>query len=406
MGYKYTMKKALVIGGGIYQCTLIKRLVQLGYKAYCVDKNPNAPGFGYSTGYRNIDACDAEACLAYASEIGIDGVMTYGATITLPTVSYIGKKLNLPSLPIETAKIAKNKYAIKKRLADAGCNIKGDFFEMYTLEDAQKYKFNIPCVIKPSDGSGSKGVSIVHKEDQLKQAIEYAFSVARCGKIYYESYIPGDEYTVEAFVCNGEVYIYGTIKTTFERKEGNNISYGHRIPSGLPDEVETAINDEVVKAIRALNITITSVNFDLIIAEDDRKPYIIDCGIRVGQNLIASHLIPLSRGISILDNTIHLLLGEEIKPEPKYRKCVASRLLIYEPGIIKEIKPVDDVIGKNEVIDVILRKNVGEIQKPFQDKSDSCGWVICGGNTPDEAESNAEIAKEILRNYIIIEPIK
>lgn len=396
------MKKVLVVGGGDYQVPLIKRIIEKGYEAYCVDRNPNAPGFACATGYGCIDVMDREACLAYARSLGIHGVMTYGATLTLPTVAYIGEKLGLPALPMDTAEISKSKYAIKERLAGAGCNIKGNFFQMTARKQAAQYSFTLPCVIKPSDGSGSKGVSVVTKPEELETALDYAFASARYGEVYAEGFVSGEEYSVEAFVCNGEIYVYAVVKTTFHREENGDVTYGHRTPFGLPAETETIIAQEVAKAIRALKITMASVNFDVILSDEDRKPYIIDCGIRIGQNLIASHMVPLSRGVSVIDNTIALALGESVDAAPKYQKCIATRLLIYNPGIITQIRPMDHLKGNNGIVDVVMRKKVGDRLNPYREKSDTCGWVIAQGDTPEQAERNAQAAKELLREYIII----
>ena len=396
------MKKILVIGAGAYQIPLIKRIRELGYMAYCVDGNPNAEGFKYADAYKNIDVTDCKACLAYAKEIEIDGILTYGATITLPAVSYIGKMLGLPALPIETAQISKSKFEIKSKLYECGCNINGDFFEMSSVEEAQNYKFNFPCVIKPSDGSGSKGVSVAKNEQELKVALQFAYDNARYGKIYSEEFIQGQEYGVESFVYNRTPYVYSIMKKTIRVHNDGKVSYGHCTPSGISKEQELQVKEQISMALKALNVTMGSVNFDIIVSDKDKKPYIIDCGIRIGQNLIASHIVPISRGINILDNTIALALGEEIDPQPKQNRCIATRLLIYSPGIISEIKPFDDVIGKNGVISIVMRKGVGEEQRPFSEKIDACGWVIAEGSTPDEAESNAEAAKQRLADYIII----
>lgn len=397
------MKKVLVVGGGHYQLPLIKRIIEMGNQAYCVDGNPNAVGFTCATQYRNLDVLDKEKCLEYAREIGIDAVMTYGATITLPTVAYIGGALGLPALPVETAELSKSKYQIKKRLWEAGCNTKGDFFQMHSVEDARKYVFEIPCVIKPSDGSGSKGVSLVYRQEDIPAAVKFAFENARFGEFYCESLVKGNEYSAEAFVCDGEIYVYAIVKTTFEKNEDGEISYGHRTPSGLSADQEKLIADEVKKAIRALGVTMASTNFDIILSDEDGKPYIIDCGVRIGQNLIASHFVPLSRGVSVIDNTIALALGQKVNAAPRFNKCIATRLLIYKSGIISQIKPMDDIIGVNGIVDVILRKGVGEVLREYCDKSDTCGWVITTGETPHEAEECAIKAKKLLENYIIIE---
>ena len=162
------------------------------------------------------------------------------------------------------------------------------------------------------------------------------------------------------------------------------------------------IETEVKKAVKALNITMGSANFDIILSNEDGKPYIIDCGIRIGQNLIASHLVPLSRGVSVIDNTIGLALGENIDANPKHCKCIATRLLIFNPGVIKEIKDMSGLVGTNNILEIVMRKKAGDIQREYKEKSDTCGWVITTGKTPQEAEENAEKAKIILKNYIII----
>lgn len=398
------MEKILVIGAGAYQAPLIKRIIELGYEAYCVDREEDSVGFEYATGYKVIDILDKAACLDYAKELNVSAVMTYGATISLPTVSYIARNLGLVSLPEETAEISKSKFQIKKRLFENGLNIKGDFFEIHSPEEIDRHNLLFPVVVKPSDGSGSKGVSVIRAENEIKEAVAHAFECARYNEVYVESFINGDEYSAEAFVSNGEIFVYAILKTTFKMENNGSIDYGHRMPSGLGKKTESLIEEEIKKAVKALKITVGSVNFDIILSKDDGKPYIIDCGIRVGQNLISSHLIPLSRGVNIIDNTIRLFMGKPVDAKPKKYDCIATRLLIYDPGVIEEIKPMGSIIGKNGVVDVVMKKKVGDIQSIYKEKSDTCGWVIATGKTPDEAENNAQNAKEVLKNYIIIKP--
>ena len=120
-----------------------------------------------------------------------------------------------------------NLAGIKKVLSDAGLNIKGKFFEMHSRKEADTCEFSFPCVIKPSDGSGSKGVSVVELPDQLEKALDYAFESARYSEVYTESFIDGEEYSVEVFVSGNDVYVYAIVKTTFTRNVDNNadISY-------------------------------------------------------------------------------------------------------------------------------------------------------------------------------------
>lgn len=399
------MKKVLVIGGGEYQIPLIKRIEEMGHKAYCVDYNEKAPGFEYASEHKIIDVLDKEACLKYAQEKNVDAVMTFAATLPLPTVAYVGENMGLKTISSTAAKLSLNKYNIKKYLDIAGCNIKGNYRLITNDSNLEEIHFHKPCVVKPCDGSGSKGVAIVKKESEFKQAIKYALAGARYGEVYCEELIQGHEYSAEAFANGEDIQVYVIVKTTFEKngEDNESIEYGHRTPAGVVDRTAASIRTEVTKAVKALGITMGSVNFDVIVSESDGKPYIIDCGVRVGQNLIYSHLIPLSRGINILDNTIQQALGEPIKTRPIRRKFIATRLLIYNPGIIKDIKPMDELIGTHGIVEIVLRKGIGDYQPKYKEKSDTCGWVVCEGISPMDAEVLAAKAKDIIKDYIVIE---
>lgn len=394
-------KRILVIGAATYQVPAIQRVKELGYEAYCVDYKEGQPGFAYADGYRIIDVRDVENCLLYAKELNIDGVLTWGATLTLPTVSYIASRLSLPCMPMEVSELSMNKYSIRKRLTEKGLNSEGDTFALFCIDDIKNHTFQVPFVVKPCDGSGSKGVRIVEKEEDIADAIQYAFDGARNNEIYIEPFVEGEEYSVEAYACGEDVYIYTIIKTDFYWASDFPV-YRQTTYMGVDEVLESCINSEIEKAVRALNITFGPVNFDIIISKKTRKPYIIDVGIRNGQNLIASHIVPYSRGVDELNNSISLCLGNTCNPSPIRKKFISSRLLIYKPGVITKIYPLGTEIGKNGVVDIIMRKKEGEVLPSYQTKSDICGWVLAEGETPSIAQQCADAAYERLKDYIII----
>lgn len=395
------MKKILVIGAATYQVPAIRRIVELGYEAYCVDYKEGQPGFSYATGYRVIDVKDKANCLKYARELGIDGVMSWGSTLTLPTVSYIGEKMDLPCMPMGTSEISTSKYLIRKRLTDYGCNVDGEVFDIHSWEEADTKKYVLPFVVKPCDGSGSKGVYIVKNETEIEKAIQYAFDGARDNQIYVEPYVEGVEYSAEAYVNNNEVYVYSIVKTEFEWTKEYPI-YKQTTYLGITEETEALINQEVHKAVEALDVNFGPINFDIIVSKKNGKPYIIDVGIRNGQNLIASHIVPYSRGVDELNNSISICTNEKISIKPQKKEYISSRLLIYAPGTIAKIKSYNELIGKEHIVDIIMRKKEGEVLPRYQTKSDICGWVLCSGETPEEASAYADKAWETLKEYIII----
>ena len=103
------MKKLLMLGGGFLQNFVILKAKQLGYCVHVLDANPNALGFNYADEYAVINIVDEEACLAYAREHEIDGVLTAATDFSVLTMSRIACEMGLPGINYESAKIIKNK---------------------------------------------------------------------------------------------------------------------------------------------------------------------------------------------------------------------------------------------------------------------------------------------------------
>lgn len=401
------MKKLLVVGGSEKQLPIIKRAKEMGIYVLCIDGNPNSVGYQYADTYKTIDINDYDACLKYAKDNNIDGVATLSATATLPTVNYIAEKMNLIGNPFSVSEKLKSKYEIKKILRENDLNVYGNFFEIHSINDIGQIKDKIqyPIVVKPSDGSASKGVKIINSEDTLYEDVKYSLECSRISSVYIEGYISGNEYSAESFVSNGNVVVLGIVKTTMIMEEDGLLNYGHCVPSGLDKDVEKIIKDEVIKAIKALNIQNGSVNMDIILSNDN-VPYIIDLGPRMGLNLIASHIIPYSTGFNVIDNTIKIALNEKINMNISDNKPIATRLLIMKPGLLKEIKSFDLLLENNSnILEIVLKVKPGDIIKKYVNKSDTCGWVICRGKDVEEANSNAYRAKKELEKYFVIEEI-
>ena len=103
-------KKILVLGGGPLQVPLIKKINEMGHISLCLDRDINAEGFTYAKYYSAIDIIDKEKCLQYAKKNKIDGVLTVATDFPIETVSYIAQEMNLIGIPLQTAKLVKDKY--------------------------------------------------------------------------------------------------------------------------------------------------------------------------------------------------------------------------------------------------------------------------------------------------------
>ncbi len=395
------MKKILIIGAGFLQAFAIKKAKELGYHVLCVDGNAEAVGFKYADEYETINIVDKERCLQYALEKQVDGVMTAATDYGVLTASYIAEKLNLHGNSMKSSLLIKNKYQVRKCLFEAKADDTEQAYEVSDILQTHKIKdiIQYPVMVKPCDGSGSRGASKVERASELYESIQYAINGSLTREAVIESFIEGKEYGVESFVYNGEIYVMGVMKKKMT-KPPYYAELGHQMPSELSKDFEDKIKNSVKKAIRALGVTFGSVNMDLLIT-DAGKIHIVDVGARMGGNLIGSHIIQAGTGVDYLGNLIRATVGDQVdlqvKSEPK---AVVTRLLALTPGKILELPKIKEIERKYSVT-IIHHLKVGEMINEYRTNLDGCGYVVAIAEEFNHAKTCAQQAlKEIDKTII------
>lgn len=395
------MKKILIIGAGFLQSFVIKRAKEMGYHAITIDKNQNSIGFSYADEYGIVDIVDQEACLKFAQEKEVDGVMTAATDYGVLSAAYTAQQMNLPGLKYEVAKIIKNKYMVRRILFENNIDDISQYYEISDISeiDEIKGKIHFPVMVKPCDGSGSKVAKRVDNTSGLKQACDEAMETSLIGRALIEDFIEGKEYGVESFVYDEQVYVLGVMGKHMTNPP-DYAELGHCIPSQLP--IEETVKKVVKNAIKALGINFGAVNMDILVTSDNRI-CIVDVGARMGGNLIGSHIIPLGTGIDYMGNLIRASVGDSVDIRPiKSGVNVVTRLLALAPGKVVRLPDLSEIAQKYEV-DIHHHLNVGSIIRQYHNNLDGCGYVIAVSDELKEAEMRAEESKHLVNTGIIRE---
>ena len=398
------MKKIMILGAGLLQSFVIRRAKELGYKTIVLDMDANAVGFQYADQHEIINIVDKNACLECAIRNNIDGVITAATDYGVITAAYIAKQLKLNGLDVKVAETIKNKYYVRKILHEMKADDTPQFFELSRPEDIEKIRdiVEFPLMVKPCDGSGSKGVCKVTSIQELRDAFSDAIKVSLSKKVLAETFIQGKEYGVESFVYNNQVNILGVMKKEMT-KPPYYAELGHSIPSGLSEEMEQKVRNVVKNSIQALKINYGAVNMDLLIT-DDGKVCIVDIGARMGGNLIGSHIIPIATGIDYMGNIIKAAVGDI--PDFKIIKkgIVATKLLSLKSGTVVSLPVFDDY--KSNSVDIICKLNIGDKINEYKNNLDGCGYVVVQDNNIGDALERAEQIKKSIDNSIIRKDIE
>lgn len=395
------MKKVLIIGAGPLQVPLIKKVKELGHKAICVDMNINSVGFSLADEWKDINIIDQEACLQYAKEQNIDGVLTVATDYGVLTASYIAKEMNLHALSYNVAKMIKNKHLVSQKLINSNVLKPRQSYQIFDMEQVEviKRELKYPVIVKPIDGSGSRGVTVVKRECGLTEATINAINTSVNKNALIETFIEGKEYGVEIFVDNFEVHVLAILDKVMTLPP-DFAELGH---ATVIDDLmlRKRIISKVTDAVRALEINIGSVNMDILVTENDVE--IIDIGARAGGNLISSHIVPLSTGVDLYGNSIKVSLGEKADfTKNNNLNYIATRILNFRQGEVKRIYDIQDLYDLVYVKDIILNIQEGSEVREYHNNLDSCGYIVVEGSSIEDAKQKALYVRDELEKRVEI----
>jgi len=396
------MKTIMFLGAGEEQCEAIDIALDLGLKVIAVDGNPNAPGLKIADVGINADIKDVEAMIEIGKKYKVDGVMTHAVEIP-QVVAKVAKALNLPGLDPEVAERATNKLKRIKCLTKHGVPCPR-FETAKTVEEAKRKaeKIGFPCVFKPIDNAGARGVIKVINKDEVWGAFNHTLNYTQKNVILIEEYLEGKELSTESIIYNGKIYTIAFADRNYDKKrfEPFFIEDGGEMPTSLSKDELEKVTQTVDTAIRALGIDWGVAKGDVIINKGDVK--IIEMAARTSGGRFCSVKVPLSTGINMLRPLILMAVGltpdlDDLKP--KFNRGIAERFIFPKPGKIIDIKGLDEAKRIEGIYKIHLNEDIkvgGKIER-VTDHTMRKGYVIALGETREQAVRRAEKAVKMIK---------
>lgn len=392
------MKTIMILGAGIEQTIAIELAKKMGLRVIAVDGNSNAQGLKIADIGINADIKNIKTMIEIGKKYNIDGVMTHAVEIP-QVVAAVAKALNLPGLDPIIAGIATNKLERIKSLTEHGVPCP-KFETAKTIEEARENakKINFPCVFKPVDNAGARGISLVRSKDEIERAYKEANSFSKFNLVLIEEYLEGHELSTEAFVIGDEIYHTSFDDRNYKNKEKYFpyfVEDGGDLPTELSEQEINKVKMAIEKAIKALGINFGAAKGDIVI--DKEGPKILEMAARTSGGFFCSVQTPIHNGIQILKPLISISVGNKIDRNdlrPKYNRPSIERYIMSKPGIIKSITGIEKAAKAPGILflkllepykkNSLIPKTVGNITK--------IGVVIGTGETKENAIKSTESA--------------
>ncbi len=378
------------------QLPAILKAKEKGLYVGVVDYDPEAIGIKYADEYFNVSTIDEVGVCEATKKFGADGIMTLATDMPMRAVAYTCCELGLHGISYETAVKATDKGEMIKAFEAA--DVAHPWYYIIDCEDALDFtQITYPCISKPTDNSGSRGVMVANDETELRGALQWSFNKSRGGKIIVEEYMQGPEVSVEVMVLNGVPHIL-RITDKLTTNAPHFVEMGHNQPSLLSDETQKQIRELASKAVLSVGILNGPAHVEIIVTETG--PKMVELGARMGGDCITTHLVPLSSGIDMVEATIDLALGYTPDIATKFTGGAAIRFMDAPVGMITEIAGVEKAKEIPGVIEVSFTKGIGAYHKGVSGGSgERIGFVIAQAA---DATKAIEIAEKALATIKIV----
>lgn len=316
-----------------------------------------------------ISFTDKETILAVCKEINIDGITSFSLESAVPTVNFVAAKLGLTCNSDKILEWVGHKNKMRLLLERTDLPMPRSIL-MESGNSLTNIELpELPLIVKPVDGGGSKGITLIQKNIDLMEAINYALNFSRIKQVVIEEYIEGPEVSVEYISYQGKHYFIAiTDKTT--SGEPHFIELEHKQPSKLPIYIQEQIKRVVEKSLTELGVTNSPSHTELKI-DKKRGPIIIEVGPRMGGGCITSHLVKLSTGYDFVNAACSLACNQFIRPVNLEKRL--GKVLFYTPYTKEN---VENIQSKDENI---IYDNLSELEINCSNNSERSGCIIIKG---------------------------
>ena len=309
-------RSILLLGGSAQQVVAIQKARELGYRTVLCDYLPDNPGQNYADSFHLVSTTDREAVLSVACREGVEGVLAYASDPAGPTAAYVAQEMGFPGNPLGTVEALSEKHRFRALLRKAGlpCPTSASFGAdsdpvdvLVALEG-----MHWPIVVKPTDSSGSKGVTVLDGPSGMAEALARASAFSRNRILIAEEYIRQgfpDVIGGDVFVVDGKIRFWGLMRCLRDEALGGLVPVGEKTPSGLNADWESSVKATLQTLVSFAGVRFGELNVEVIVGEDG-APYVLELGARAGGNMIPVQLSDAS-GIDLVAANVLCAMGED-----------------------------------------------------------------------------------------------
>ena len=381
-----SQKRILFLGGAYSQIPIIKEAKKRNWYIITCDYLPDNPGHKLANEYYNISTTNFEGVLALAIKVKPDFVFAYASDPAAATAAFVAEQLGLPGNSYKSICTLAEKDLFRAFLTENGFNAPQAVSIKTTDNVYEKISaLKLPIIVKPTDSSGSKGVSKVTSPEGLQSAVDYAYSFSRNKRIIAEEFIECDKPQLhgDGFVVKGELIFSYLGDHHYDKKINPFVPFSTTWPSRQDENIIQKIEIELKRAIKLSGYRNGAVNIEVRV-NNKGEIFIMEIGPRSGGNFVPQ-VINYATGFDMVSASLDVIDRRKVQCHSKGQGNTAYYVIHTEHnGILNKL-------SLNTVITPFVKEfhqyiQPGEKVISFQGSNAAIGVLILLFNNREEME--------------------
>ncbi|MCA1568891.1 MAG: ATP-grasp domain-containing protein [Chloroflexi bacterium] len=390
------MKHLLILGAGEDQLPAYREAPRLGLRTIGVDQRADAPAVAAADRFHAVSTRDVASIIAAVGDADVAAVVAPASDAAQLTLRALEEHYETPfRTPEAGAQASIDKGYLRGVLDELGLPAyrwSQSREDRTLLRNARRMRF--PLMVKPSDGSGSKGVEMATTPAELPKALMVARSFSASGEVIIEEFVAGRHVSVEAFLDGGRIVFLAATRRQVTGPP-HFITVSHLIPADLDDHLMSRLRRAIELICAAVAIKTGPVNFDVVIDEHG-DPYVIELGARVGGNGMPA-LVYAAFGVNTVRAAIRCALGRPFRLEPARRRMALLHILHSDrDGVLESIHGEALVRRRHPSARLDICAAVGAPVRAYTSARHKLGYLTLTGATRAEIDGRlAEILQTL-----------
>ncbi|MEU5330622.1 ATP-grasp domain-containing protein [Streptomyces parvus] len=328
----------------------------------------------------------------------LHGDKPFGVVVTmvdryLEAAALLNAEFGLPANTVDTVRSMNDKYRMRAAALHSACAPVAHA-AVRNAEDLRSFagRHGYPFILKPVDGSASRGVVLVSDAGTLEAAARSMTGPAAPESRWIaEEFLSGPEYSVETFSTGGSHHV---VAVTEKFKGDNFVEIGHLVPARVGAADHAAMASEVGALLDAVGLNEGVAHTE--VALTDAGPKVIETHSRPGGDGIVE-LVRLAKGVDLQQMTFDWLAGRSVDPRlaPETRASATWSLTPPE-GTVTAVSGLDEALRHEGVTEGYTVLEPGGTIRPLRSSDDRSGAVITVAPDPDAALARARAAVELI----------